>query len=67
MSNKMTPKLPQREAMSPGGKCHPQFNPHYEVTDQGEPTPSEPVSRRKHARGMAGNAAAMPGPLPSFK
>ena len=32
-----------------GGKLHPQFNPHFEVKDQGEPTTSDPRPRRfKH-------------------
>lgn len=33
------------------GKCHPQFNPHFQVENQGEPTPEHPVPLHKTHKG----------------
>lgn len=34
-----------------GGKRHPQFDPNYEVRDQNEPTPQNPISQHKQFKG----------------
>lgn len=44
-----------------GGKRLPHLNPNYEVTDQNEPTPSNPISQHKQFKGHETHIPHIPG------